>query len=58
MVYVEMPLGFRKVGKVLKLNKTFHGLHQSPCVFWKYLTMAMLAVSMQVLKLDPLLVHW
>jgi hypothetical protein len=34
-VYVKMPLGFRKAGKVLKLNKTLYGLCQSPCVFWK-----------------------
>ena len=47
-VYVEMPLGFWKKGKVLKLNKTLYGLHQSPHVYWKYLTNAMLAVGMKV----------
>ena len=40
-VYVEMPLGFRKQGKVLKLNKTLYGLRQLPRMFWKYLTNAM-----------------
>ena len=40
-VYVEMPLGFRKQGKVLKLNKTLYRLRQSPRMFWKYLTNAM-----------------
>jgi hypothetical protein len=54
-VYVKMPLGFRKAGKVLKLNKTLYGLRQSPRVFWKYLTNAMLAVGMEVSKLDPCL---
>ena len=54
-VYGEMPLGFRKAGKVLKLNKTLYGLRQSPRVFWKYLTNAMLAVGMEVSKLDPCL---
>ncbi len=52
-VYVNMPLGFQKTGKVLKLNKILYRLQQSPCAFWKYLTNAMLAVGMQVSKLDP-----
>jgi hypothetical protein len=54
-VYVEMPLGFRKPGKVLKLKKTLYGLRQSPRAFWKYLTNAMEAVGMKVSKLDPCL---
>ncbi|KAL7489424.1 hypothetical protein ACHAW6_015024 [Cyclotella cf. meneghiniana] len=54
-VYVEMPLGFRKSGKVLKLKKTSYGLRQSPRSFWKYLTKAMEAVNMKVSKLDPCL---
>jgi hypothetical protein len=29
-VYVELPIGFRKQGKVLKLKKTLYGLRQSP----------------------------
>jgi hypothetical protein len=54
-VYVEMPLGFRKKGKVLKLKKTLYGLRQSPRAFWQCLTKAMKAVGMQVSKLDPCL---
>ena len=54
-VYVKMPLVLRKERKVLKLNKTLYGLRQSPRVFWKYLTNAMLAVGMEVSKLDPCL---
>jgi hypothetical protein len=54
-VYVEMPLGFRKPGKVLKLKKTLYGLGQSPRAFWKYLTKAMEAVGMKVSKSDPCL---
>ena len=41
-IYVKMPLGFRKNGKVLKLNKTLYGLQQSPRMFWKYLTKVMM----------------
>ena len=52
-VYVEMPLGFRKQGKVLKLNKTLYGLRQSPRMFWKYLTKAMGACGIRVSDFDP-----
>ena len=54
-VYVEMPLGFRQKGKVLKLKKTLYGLRQSPRAFWKYLSDAMVACGMEVSKLDPCL---
>ena len=54
-VHIEMPLGFRQKGKVLKLKKTLYGLRQSPRAFWKYLTEAMVAVGMQVSKMDPCL---
>ena len=54
-VYVEMPLGFRQKGKVLKLKKTLYGLRQSPRAFWKYLSEAMVACGMEVSKLDPCL---
>ena len=54
-VYVEMPLGFRQKGKVLKLKKTLYGLRQSPRAFWKYLTDAMVKSGMEVSKLDPCL---
>lgn len=54
-VYIEMPLGFRKQGKVLKLKKTLYWLRQSPRAFWQYLTKAMKAVGMKVSKLDPFL---
>ena len=36
-VFVEMPLGFQKKGKALKLKKTLYDLHQAPYAFWKYL---------------------
>lgn len=54
-VYVEMPLGFRKKGKVLKLKKTLYGLRQSPRAFWKYLTKAMRNCGMVVSNSDPCL---
>ena len=52
-IYVEMPLGSRKKGKVLKLNKTLYGLRQSPRMFWKYLSKAMNDVGMKTSQFDP-----
>ena len=52
-VYVEMPLGFRQRGKVLRLKKTLYGLRQSPRMFWKYLTNAMKACGMEASGFDP-----
>ena len=33
IVYVKMPTGFKKQGKVLKLKKVLCGLRQSPQMF-------------------------
>ena len=52
-VYVDMPLGFRQNGKVLRLKKTLYGLRQSPRMFWKYLTKAMKACEMETSGFDP-----
>ena len=54
-IYVEMPLGFRKKGKVLKLKRTLYGLRQSPREFWKHLTKQMVDAGMKVSKSDPCL---
>ena len=54
-IYMEMPLGFRQKGKVLKLNKSIYGLRQSSREFWKYLTDIMESCDMQVSKVDPCL---
>ena len=54
-VYVKMPLGFRKKGKVLSLKKTLYGPRQSPREFWKYLTKAMGACDMKPSNFDPCL---
>jgi len=54
-VYVEMPKGFEKPGKVLKLKKSLYGLRQAPRLFWKYLTEKMEACGMKQSRLDPCL---
>ena len=46
-IYVEMPCGFRKQGKVLKLKKTLYGLRQSPRAFWLNLTEKMNTCGME-----------
>lgn len=54
-VYVQMPLGFRQKGKVLRLRKTLYGLRQSPRAFWKYLTEKMQLCGLEQTKFDPCL---
>eukprot|EP00804_Cyclotella_cryptica_P007787 CCRYP_001378-RD/>CCRYP_001378-RD protein AED:0.47 eAED:0.48 QI:0/-1/0/1/-1/1/1/0/137 len=54
-IYVEMPCGFRKQGKVLKLKKTLYGLRQSPRAFWLYPTKKMNLCGMEQSTLDPCL---
>jgi hypothetical protein len=54
-VFVNMPCGFEKKGKVLKLRKTLYGLHQSPRAFWKYMVEKMEKCNMPQSSLDPCL---
>ncbi len=54
-VYVEMPRGFKKPGKVLKLLKSLYGLRQAPRLFWKYLTESMTSCGLVQSELDPCL---
>ncbi|KAL7465925.1 hypothetical protein ACHAXS_006230 [Conticribra weissflogii] len=54
-VYVKMPLGFEKSGKVLRLKKTLYGLRQSPRAFWKYMVEKMALCNMPQSQLDPCL---
>ena len=54
-VYVKMPRGFERPGKVLKLKKTLYGLRQSPRAFWKYMVEKMEACGCMQSELDPCL---
>ena len=54
-VYVRMPRGFRKQGKVLKLKKTLYGLRQSPRAFWKFMVKKMEECGMPQSNLYPCL---
>ena len=54
-VYVDMPRGFTKPGKCLKLRKSLYGLRQSPRLFWKYLANSMESCGLKQSKLDPCL---
>ena len=55
-VYVEMPRGFAKPGKVLKLKKSLYGLQQSPHNFFHYHKSKLEAIGFeQALDVDPCL---
>lgn len=55
-VYVDMPRGFAKEGTVLKLNKSWYGLKQSPQTFFKYLKGKLEQVGLQSCEeVDPCL---
>jgi hypothetical protein len=53
---VEMPRGFAKLGKVLKLKKSLYGLKQSPRNFVHYLKSKLETIGFeQTLDVDPCL---
>ena len=54
-VFVRMPRGFERPGKVLRLKKTLYGLRQSPRAFWKYMVQKMEACGCPQSELDPCL---
>ena len=54
-VYVNMPKGFEKKGKVLKLKKTLYGLRQLPSAFWKYMVKKMELCGVPQSEFDPCL---
>ena len=54
-VYCEMPRGFRKAGKVLKLKRSLYGLRQSPKNFFEHLKGKLLSLGFKQSKADPCL---
>jgi hypothetical protein len=54
-IYVRMPMGFRKKGKVLSLKRTLYGLRQSPRAFWRYMVDKMEKCGVSQSNLDPCL---
>ena len=54
-VYVNMPRGFERKGKVLKLKKTLYGLRQSPRAFWKFMVEKMEICGVPKSQFDPCL---
>ena len=52
-VFVDIPMGFRDKSKVIKINKTLNGLHQSSRAFWIFLTNKMKLCVMYKTQLDP-----
>lgn len=54
-IYVNMPLGFRKKGKCLRLKRYLYGLNDSPREFFKYVVKRMKNCGMEQSALDPCL---
>ena len=54
-IYCEMPLGFRRDGKILKLKRNLYGLRQAPRNFYKYTIDQMKIIGMKQSKHDPCL---
>ena len=56
MTYVEMPRGFSKPGKVLRLNKALYGLRSAPRAFFEHLKGNLEAIGFaQARDVDPCL---
>ena len=54
--YVVMPRGFRKEGKVLRLNKALYGLKSTPKAFFSHLKSNLEATGFkQAVDVDPCL---
>ena len=54
-IYVEMPHGFRKKGKCLRLRRFLYGLAASPREFWLYLVGVLEKSGLKQSSLDPCL---
>ena len=57
--YVDMPRGFRKEGKVLRLNKALYGLKSAPKAFFSHLKSNLEAIGFkQAIDVDACLFHF
>ena len=52
-IYVDMPQGFRREGKVYKLKRSQYGLRQIPRNFFKYLCEKLGACGIRQSAIDP-----
>ena len=56
-VFIKMPPGYNKQGKVLKLNKTLYGLRQSPLLWQQKLTDKIKKVGFEEIPQKPCVVQ-
>ena len=56
-VFMRMPPGYSKPGKVLRLNKALYGLRQSPLLWQKKLTDAMKKLGFNKIPQEPYIVQ-
>ena len=55
-VYIQMPRGFSKLGKVLKLKRSLYGLNQSPHNFFQHLKSKLESIGFELAEdTDPCL---
>jgi Reverse transcriptase (RNA-dependent DNA polymerase) len=54
-IYIDMPRGFQKPGKVLKLKKSLYGLRQSPRNFFEHLKSKFAKLGFKQAASDPCL---
>ena len=54
-VYMSMPQGFSRPGKVIKLRKTLYGLRAAPRAFWKFMVNKLDECGMKQSEQDPCL---
>jgi hypothetical protein len=52
-VFMRMPYGYRKPGRVLKLNKALYGLRRSPILWQKTLYTSLVAIGFQPVPHEP-----
>lgn len=52
-VYMRMPLGCRKPGTILRVNKALYGLRISPSLWQKHFTSTLKALGFQIIPHEP-----
>jgi Reverse transcriptase (RNA-dependent DNA polymerase) len=54
-VFVEMPIGWRRRGKVCKLKKTLYGLRSSPAIWYRLQATFLKSIEFEQSEQDPAL---
>jgi hypothetical protein len=52
-VYMELPLGHRKAGRILHLKKALFGLHKSPLLWQRLFKQSLIDIGFQPVPHEP-----